>query len=70
MNTGINESKTLTTHISCKSKYKLYGRKCNSNQKWNSDKCWCKYKNSEKYRACKKYYIWNPASLSCKMVNI
>ena len=21
------------------------GSKCNSNQKWNNDKCWCNYKN-------------------------
>ena len=23
----------------CKCKFK--GKKCNSNQKWNNDKCWC-----------------------------
>ena len=27
-------------------------------------------KNSKKYRVCKKDNIWNPASRSCKMVNI
>ena len=26
--TGINESKTLTKHVSCKCKYKFDGRKC------------------------------------------
>ena len=31
--TGINESKTLTKHISCECKYKFDGRKYNSNQK-------------------------------------
>ena len=35
---GINESKTLTKHVSCKCKCKCDGRKCNSNQKWNNDK--------------------------------
>ena len=35
MITGINESKTLTKHVSCKCKCKFDGRKCNSNQKWN-----------------------------------
>ena len=44
MITGINESKTLTKHISCECKCKLDGRKCNSNQWWNqiqinNDKC-------------------------------
>ena len=29
----INESKTLTKHISCKCKCKFDGTKCNSNQK-------------------------------------
>ena len=32
MITGINESKTLTKHISCKCKCKFDGTKCNSNQ--------------------------------------
>ena len=39
MITGINESKTLTKHISCKYKCKFDGRKGNSNQKWNNGKC-------------------------------
>ena len=37
--TGINESKTLTKHISCKCKCKFDGRICNSDQCWNNDKC-------------------------------
>ena len=37
MITGINESKTLTKHISCECKCKFDGRKCNSNQWWNVD---------------------------------
>ena len=32
MITGINESKTLRKHISCESKCKFDGRKCNSEQ--------------------------------------
>ena len=32
MITGINESKTLIKHISCKCKCKLEIRKCSSNQ--------------------------------------
>ena len=34
-----NESKTLTKHISCESKCKFDGRKCNLNQKWNNYRC-------------------------------
>ena len=36
---GINESKTLTKHISCECKCKFDGKKCNSDQWWNNDKC-------------------------------
>ena len=46
--TGINKSKILTKHISCECEYKFGGRKCNSNQKWNNDKCRFE---------CKKYNI-------------
>ena len=38
MITGINESKTLTKHISCECKCKFDGRKCDPNQWWNNDK--------------------------------
>ena len=34
-----NQSKTLTNHISCEYKCGLDGRKCNSDQWWNNDKC-------------------------------
>ena len=39
MITGINKSKILTKHISCKCKCKFDKRNCNSNQKRNNDKC-------------------------------
>ena len=59
---GIIESKILTRHISWECKCKLDGRKCNSNQWLNNDKCGCECK---KRHVCKKYYIWNPATCSC-----
>ena len=37
------------------------GRKCNSNQRRNNDKCWCECK---KHNLCEKYYIWNPPTCS------
>ena len=63
MITRIYESKTLTKHISCEYQSKFDGRKCNSNQWWNKDKCQCEYK---KHHICEKDYIWNPATCSCK----
>ena len=47
---GINESKTLTKHISCESKRKFHGRKCNSNQWWNNEKCRCECKKRQVFR--------------------
>ena len=38
MITGINESKTLTKHISCECKCKLDETKCKSKQWWNNNK--------------------------------
>ena len=59
----INESKTLTKHISCKCKCKFDERECSSNQRWNNGKCWCECK---KRHICEKDYIWNPATCSYK----
>ena len=39
MITGINELKTLAKHIWWKCKCRFDGRKCNSDQWWNNDKC-------------------------------
>ena len=36
---GINELETLTKHISCECKCRFDGRKCNSDQWWNNNKC-------------------------------
>ena len=57
MITGINESKALTKHISWDCKCEFDGRKCNSNQKWNNDKCRCECKNPIKDHVYKRYYI-------------
>ena len=67
---GINQSKTLTKHISCKCKCKFDGRKCNSDQWWNNDTCPCECK---KHHICEIYYIQSYIyllRLVAKMVNI
>ena len=63
MITGINESKTLTKHISCQCKCKFDGTKCKSNKWWNNDKYRCECK---KHRICEKDYVWNPATCNCE----
>ena len=63
MITRKNESKIFTRDMSCECKCKFDGRKCNSNQKQNNDKCRCE---SKKHHLCEKDYIWNLATSSCK----
>ena len=41
---GLN-TQQVTIDISCRRKCHFDGRKCNSNQKWNNDKCQCECKN-------------------------
>ena len=65
MITGINESKTLKKHVSCKCECKFDSKKCNSNQIWNTDKCRCECKNPRK-NVFKEGYIWNPAICTCE----
>ena len=38
------------------------GRKYNSRQKWNSDKCQCEYKKPIKHRSLEKDFVWNPST--------
>ena len=63
MMTGINESKTLTKHISCECKCRFDGRKCNSGHWWNNDKCRCEFK---KCYVCEKDTVWNPSTCNCE----
>ena len=56
-------SKILTKDILWECKCAFDGRKCNSDQKWNNDKCRCECK---KHHICEKEYIWNPAPCSCE----
>ena len=41
---GVNETKILVQHESCKHKCGLNESVCNSKQKWNHDECRCEYK--------------------------
>ena len=63
MMTGVNESKTLTKHISYECKWKFDETKCNSNQWWNNNKCRC---GCKKQHICEKDYIWNLGTCTCE----
>ena len=60
---GTNEFKTLTEHISCECKYRFDGKKCNSDQWSNNDKC---QRECKKRHICEKHYIWNPSVCNFK----
>ena len=64
MITGKNESKILTKDISCECKCRFHGKKCNSVQWWNNNKCLCE---CTKRHVCEKDYIWKPAT--CRFQN-
>ena len=61
MITRINESKTLTNHMSFECKYKFVIQ-VKSRIMINGDAI-------KKKHICEKYYIWNPATCSCKNSN-
>ena len=46
----------INKNISCECKFKSKWRKCNSDQYWNNNKCWCECK---KCHVCEKYYVFN-----------
>ena len=55
--------KLLTKDLSCicKCKFIFVGKKCNSDQWWNNNKCLCECK---KRHICEKDYAWNSATCS------
>ena len=63
MITGINESKILPNNISWEYRCRFDGRKWDSDQSLNSNKCWCECK---KRNVCEKDYVWKPATCSCE----
>ena len=66
---GINESKELTEHVLCKCECKDDVSKCNSNQEWNNNKCWCKLKNLKEYYVCNKYIFGILLHVVANMIN-
>ena len=46
MERRINETKRLVKYISCDCKCKFNSTTCNSNHKWNNDKCQCECKKT------------------------
>ena len=57
----MNQKIKQTKDISCECKCKFYERKCNSNQKWNNDKCRFE---------CKKHHICENVIISFGILEI
>ena len=51
MITKVNQPKASRKHISCECQCRFDGRKCNSDEWWENDKCQCEFK---KRHVCKK----------------
>ena len=66
MTKRINEAKTLVKHISRDCQCKSDSTTCNSNKKWNNEKCQC---GCEKYCTCAKSYSWNRSTSICENRN-
>ena len=42
-------------------------KECNSNEKWNKDKCQGEGKNPIKHRIWKANYVWNPSACASEI---
>ena len=66
----INESKTLTKHISRECKCKFDDRKCNTDWKWNEELNRCECKNPKNHHVFKKNVFAILVHALAKMLNV
>ena len=60
---GLNETRNVLWHESCKCVYRLNSSVCNSKQIWNSDTCKCDCNEDfAGIMTCNKGYTWNPST--------
>ena len=62
---GINKTRRIELHETCKCKCRFNVRVCNNKQLWN-DKCRCECKEFIDKCVCDKGFIWNPSNCECK----
>ena len=62
---GINKSTTPIKRVLCECRCQFDGRKCNSKQNRNNDKCQCEFKKPIRHLACEEDYAWNPNACEC-----
>ena len=56
---GVNRTRFLGQHISCKSQCRYNENMYYSKQRWNREKCRFKYKELDDWISCKKGYKTN-----------
>ena len=61
-----NETRHIEWHKTCKCKCRLDTSVCNNKQRWNEDKCRCKYKELINKGISDKGFIWNPINCECE----
>ena len=59
-----NKTRYIKWHETCKCKCRLDASACNNKQRWNEDKCMCKYEELIDKGICDKGFIQNPSN--CK----
>ena len=64
---GINETRQIIWHETCKCVCRLTASVFNSRQIWNEDKCRCEYKEDLVDKmVCDKRSVRNPSSCDCE----
>ena len=63
---GVNETRFLVQHRSCKSKCKFNESLFNLKRKWNHDEYQCECKELDNWGYCKKDYMSNPSMCDCE----
>ena len=66
LTSGVNETRFLVQHRSCKSKCKFSKSLFNIKWKWNHDECQCECKELDNWGYCKKDCMWNPSLCDCE----
>ena len=63
---GINETRLIEWHETCKCKRKFEHSVYNNKQRWNDHKCKCECKLLIDKGVCDKGFIWNPSNCECE----
>ena len=61
-----NETRSIKWHETCKCICRLNKIICNTEQRWNKEKCICECKELIDKEICDKGFIWNPNKCGCE----